>query len=102
MEPQYEVVWPLGPVVTEEFTPAPRLPDLTGKTVAQLSLGSFRSDEMFALLREELSQRYKGIKFIDQAIIGQIHGLGEREVIASMPSKLKEFGADAAISAVGA
>ena len=86
---QYEVVWPLGPVVTEAFTPAPRLPDLSGKTIGQLSLGAFRADDMFALLREDLSGRYPGIKFVDASVLGVMHGKDEPEVIAALPEKLK-------------
>ena len=102
MESTYEVVWPLGRSVTEAFAPSSRLPDLSGKTIAQLSLGSFRSDDMFGRLREHMSTRFPDIKFVDASVFGRIHGRDEFEVIAALPDKLRAHGVDAAISAVGA
>jgi hypothetical protein len=102
MEPVYEVVWPLGRSVTQAFEPGARVTDLRGKTIGQLSLGSFRADDMFPLIRDQLSERFTDIKFVDASVFGRIHGRDEREVIAALPDKLHEYGVDAVISAVGA
>jgi hypothetical protein len=102
MESTYEVVWPLGRSVTEAFTPSSRLPDLGGKTIAQLSLGAFRADDMFGRLREHLSARFPDIKFVDASVFGRIGGRYEAEVIAALPDKLRAHGVDAAICGTGA
>ncbi len=101
-EPVYEVVWPLGKLAYETVSLATPASDLTGKTVCELWDRLFRGDEMFAVIREHLSRRYPGIKFVDSTNFGDTVGLKRSQVIAALPEKLRALGCDAVISAVGA
>ncbi len=97
----YKVVWPLGKRTTETASLAKRLGSLDGKTICELWEWMFRGDEMFPVIRKELSKRYSGIKFVGHEVFGRIHGEGEREVLAALPVKLKQNKCDAAITGVG-
>ncbi|MBI2908516.1 MAG: hypothetical protein HYX92_12800 [Chloroflexi bacterium] len=101
-EPIYEVVWPLGKAVYETIPLAKRTPDLSGKTVCELWEWLFRGDEMFDILRESLSKRYKGVKFVGYEVFGNTHGSHEARIVAALPELLRQKGCDAVISAVGA
>ena len=101
-EPVYEVVWPLGRSVSRSVELAPRLPDLNGKTVCELWDWVFRGNEIYPILAAELKKRYPGIKIIDYKTMGDTHGNDEREYVANLPNLLKQHGADAVISGVGA
>lgn len=101
-EPVYEVVWPLGKSMYETAPLAPEIPDLGGKTVCELWDWRFRGEDISPALREELSKRYPGIKFVDYNTFGDTHGPKEREVVANLPKMLKEHRCDAVISSVGA
>lgn len=101
-EPVYEVVWPLGRSVYETIPPASRPPDLEGKTVCELWERLFRGDEIFPIIRQSLSKRYPGIKFVDYDVFGDTHGTKQRELIAALPDMLRQHGCDAVISGVGA
>ena len=97
----YEVVWPSGKRSVAAHDLAQRLDTLEGKTVAELWSWTFKGDVMFRAFEDELSKRYPGIKFIGWKEFGEIHGANEREVLASLPEKLKNFGVDAVICGVG-
>ena len=97
----YEVVWPLGKIVSEQVTLAPRSAGLSGKTIGELSDYGFRAEEIFPLIRASLSKRYPGIKFVEYTAFGNTHGPQEAEIIATLPEKLREYGCDAVISGVG-
>ena len=101
-EPVYEVVWPLGKSVYETVPLASRLPDLKGKTVCELWDWRFRGEEMFPVLRAALGERYPGVKIVEYDVFGDTHGSKEREIIASLPRRLRENGCQAVISSVGA
>ena len=98
----YEVLWPRGPKQMGIKPLAPRLESLNGKTVAQLWDFLFRGDEVFELLEEGLRQRYPGIRFVSWREFGNTHGKNEREVLASLPQRLKALGVDAVVSGMGA
>ena len=66
----YEVVWPSGKLGIKKGKLAPRLPDLSGKTICELSHMSYRGDDIFPALREELKRRYPGIKFVTYETFG--------------------------------
>jgi hypothetical protein len=100
-EPGYEVVWPLGKMVAEKVTMAPRIADLSGKTVCELSDYGFRAEEIFPLIRASLSRRYPDIRFVEYDNFGNIHGPREGEVVATLAEKLRKHGCDAVISGVG-
>ena len=97
----YEVVWPRGKKQEERANPATRLPDLSDKTVAEVWNYVFRGEEIFPLLEGELARRFPGIKFVKPDQFGNTHGSEERQVLADLPAKLKEFGVDAVISGNG-
>lgn len=101
-EPIYEVVWPLGKSVYEAVSLAPAIQDLSGKTLCQVWDDLFRGDEMLAVIREELSKRYPGVKFLDYTLFGNTTGPTQREVVAALPGLLRQHGCDAVISGVGA
>jgi hypothetical protein len=101
-EPVYEVVWPLGRHVSKPAGLAPALDDLNGKTVCYLWNAAFRGDEMFPILSEELRRRFPKVRIIDQATMGDMHGLDEKQYVAKLPSLLKDHQAAAVISGVGA
>jgi hypothetical protein len=101
-EPVYEVVWPLAPVTAAPTALAPRVPDLSGKTVGELWDYLFKGEEIFPLIREALARRYPGVRFVDYETIGNIHGRDEAELAATLPALLRRHGCDAVVSAVGA
>jgi hypothetical protein len=97
-----EVVWPLGPSAVVPTPLAPRVPDLTGKTVGELWDYLFRGELIFPLLRAELARRYPGVRFVEYGVFGSTHGLSEAQLMASLPALLRQHGCDAVVSAVGA
>lgn len=102
-EPVYEVVWPLGKYVPRPVVElAPAHSDLNGKTVCEMWDGVFRGDQIYPILNEELRKRYPDIKIVDHKTMGNTHGTNEREYVADLPNLLRQHGADAVISAVGA
>ena len=97
----YEVVWPRSPRTVKIKPVAKRLDTLRGKTIAQLWDYIFRGDEIFPIVEDELNKRFPDTKFINYSIFGSTHGDKEREIVASIPAKLKEYHADAVISGMG-
>lgn len=101
-EPAYEVVWPLGPPAFPQRAPNPPLPDLRGRTIAELWDYVFHGDKILAILREKLAALYPGIRFVPFETFGNLHGAQQRQLLARVPELLKQHGADAVISLVGA
>ena len=99
---KYEVVWPLGRRASALATPTKRVADLSGKTVCELWDLLFRGEEIFPLIREELSKLYPGIKFVDYSNFGNTHGANQTELVAALPKILEQHGCDAVISGIGA
>ncbi len=97
----YEGVWPRNPRTVKINPVAKRLDTLKGKTIAQLWDFIFRGDEIFPILEEELSKRFPETRFINYSVFGSTHGGNEREVVAGIPAKLKQYQADAVISGMG-
>jgi hypothetical protein len=98
---EYEVVWPRSSRTIKIKPVARRLDTLRGKTIAQLWDYIFRGDEIFPILEQELNKRFPDTRFINYSIFGSTHGDNEREVVAGIPAKLKQYRADAVISAMG-
>jgi hypothetical protein len=101
-EPVYDVVWPLAPSIAPPGSLAPRSDDLRGKTVGELWDYLFKGEEIFPLIREQLTARYPGIRFVEFEAFGSTHGRDEKELAATLPAILRQHGCDAVISAVGA
>ena len=100
-EPTYDVVWPKSPLGVQAIDLAPRLDSLDGKRVAFLWDYLFRGDELFPLLADELVTRFPTVEILDYDIFGNTHGGDEREMIAALPSVLREHGVDAVVSGIG-
>lgn len=101
-EPQYDVVWPLGRPAFEERAPNARVRHLNDAVIGELWDYLFRGEEIFPILREQLSARYPGIRFVTYDVFGNVHGPRQRELIARVPELLREHRVDAVISAIGA
>lgn len=97
----YRVYWPRTRRRVALKPLAQRPQSLAGKKVAFLWDYVFRGDEIFAILQKELSDRYPGMTFVNHAEFGNTHGSDEHQVVASLPSKLKELKVDAVISGMG-
>lgn len=82
-------------------TLALRLDSLNGKTIVQLWDFLFRGDEIYAFLEEALEARFPGVKFISWRQFGNTHSRHEDELLAGLPARLKEVGADAVLSGMG-
>ncbi|WP_163271793.1 UGSC family (seleno)protein [Chelativorans alearense] len=100
-QPEYEVVWPLGPTVGIEKSTADGLPNLNGKTVVEVWDGVFRGDEVFPILREELRKAFPEVKIVPFETMGIPYG-DIKQYVAKLPDRLREQGADAVIVGVGA
>ncbi|HKV54353.1 MAG TPA: hypothetical protein VJN94_06890 [Candidatus Binataceae bacterium] len=98
---EYEVVWPRSRRTLKINPVAQRLPTLKGKTIAQLWDYVFRGDEIFPILEQELAKRFPETRFVNYSLFGSTHGGDEREVVAGIAAKLKQYQADAVISGMG-
>jgi hypothetical protein len=97
----YQVVWPRGQRTSKTTNLSKRLDTLIGKTVGQLWDYVFRGDEIFSVIRDQLSMKFPGIKFVSYDNFGNTHDKDEAKVLAELPAKLEKYGCDAVISAVG-
>ena len=100
--PRYDVIWPLSRKAVARVAAAPRLPDLNGKTIAELWDVLFRGEAIYPQVREYIRARFPGVKFVGHAEFGNFHSAREREVNAALPDKLRQHGCDAAIVGIGA
>ena len=101
-EPLFEVLWPLARRAVTDTRAAPRLPDLNGKTVCELWDVIFRGETIYPLVREYIKARFPRVNFVGHEQFGNFHGAREREVVATLPEKLRAHKADAAIIGIGA
>ena len=97
----YAVVWPRSAKAVDIKPLAKRLDTLDGKTVAFLWDDLFRGDEIWPLLKRELSARYAGVTFIDHDAFGSTHGEDEHRVLAELPGKIGSMKIDAIVSGMG-
>jgi hypothetical protein len=98
---EYRALWPRSPRQARVTPLAKRLDTLEGKTIGWLWDHVFRGDEVFAQLEESFKARYPGVRFVHWAEFGNTHGSEEREVVATLPQKLKAKGVDAVVSGMG-
>ena len=101
MQATYNVVWPQSPRGVQRRRRAERLSGLPGKRVAFLWDYLFRGDELFPILRRELTERYPDIEIIDYTVFGNLHGSDERQRVAQLPDQLRGLGVDAIVSGMG-
>lgn len=95
------VYWPSTPRQVEAKTLARRLDTLAGKKLALLWGYLFRGDEAYGVIEAALKARFPGVSFINWTEFGSIHGNDEHQVVAALPARLREFGADAVLTAMG-
>lgn len=101
--PVYEVVWPLGKSTYEEVAPSQRTADLSGKTICEWWDWLFKGNQIFGTLKEELSQRFPGVKFVDHtAFPGDVRGENGAAVVAELPELFRKNRCDLVVSSVGA
>jgi len=97
----YAVVWPRSAKAVEIKPLAKRLDKIDGKTIAFLWDDLFRGDEIWPILKQELSSRYPATTFIDHDAFGSTHGDEEHRVLAELPGKIKSMNIDAVVSGMG-
>jgi hypothetical protein len=100
------VVSPAGIDFVERKTIAPRIADLSGKTVGEIWNGVFRGDETFPVVRELLKQRYPGINVIPYTEFpffpGDDRPTAQQEMARSIAKMAQDKGCDAIITGNGA
>jgi len=94
----YEVYWPRARSIGERRALAPKLATLDGKRVLQLWDFVFHGDKVFTLLEEFIKARFPSVEFVSWREIGNILGTDEREVVESLPRRLRELKIDAVIT----
>ena len=98
---QCSVYWPSTPRQVQAKALSRRLDTLSGKTIALLWGYLFRGDEAYRVIETALKEKYPGVKFINWESFGSIHGNDEHQVVAGLPARLRELGADAVLTAMG-
>ncbi|XCP85779.1 hypothetical protein ABXS75_02975 [Roseburia hominis] len=106
MSEQYEVVWPSGKCRIEPVPMAPRIKDLNEAVILELNHNSYRGDEIFPVLREELKRRYPGIRFITYDVLGNFrdarnYGGYELESWPGLSDFIRENKVTGAVAGVG-
>jgi hypothetical protein len=104
-ESRYDVLSPSGRrAAVPEAALAPRLPDLSGRTVAFVWDHVFHGDSMFERFQAELSRRATGVRFVGHEEFGNIHGMAseEHEAVERLPMRLTAEDVDAVVVGVGA
>jgi hypothetical protein len=94
----YDVYWPRAARRGAPHALAPRLNSLDGKLVLQLWDFIFHGDKVFELLEEKLRERYPTVRFVSWRETGNILGMNEREVLDSLPRRVRELGVHAVIT----
>ena len=100
------VISPVGIDRVQRKTVAPRLNDLSGKTVGEIWNGVFRGDESFPIVRELLKKRFPGINVIPYTEFpffpGDDRPTAQQEIAKTIAALAREKGCDAVISGNGA
>jgi hypothetical protein len=97
----YAVVWPRSAKAVEIRPLTKRLDSIEGKTIAFLWDDLFRGDEIWPILKGELSNRFANVNFVDHEVFGSTHGDEEHRVLAELPGKIKSMKIDAVVSGMG-
>jgi hypothetical protein len=103
---KFSVICPAGLPAVKTSRPAPRLPDLNGKTVAEVWNGVFKGDVLFPLVREALRRRYPGVRIIPYTEFHHLPGSDvpaeQRALTAELLAAARARGAHAVITGMGA
>ncbi len=97
---EFEALWPGGVSAIDVVAPAPR-GDLKGKRIGFLWDDMFRGEEIFPMLRKNLSERFDDLDFVNYDAFGPIFGGEEHAVVAALPKRLKQLRVDAVVSGIG-
>lgn len=97
----FKTVWPGSPRAAAAARYAARPPRKDGLRIAQLWDYLFRGDEIFAMLEGPLKERLPGAAFVSWRSFGSTHGADEADVLAALPERLREAGADLVLSGIG-
>jgi hypothetical protein len=97
-----------GPVTLEVFDPsgafevtqlfAPRIEDLSGKTICELTNGSWQDDRTFARIRELLQKEFPTATFVPADEFPVMARVVDAKAIASTLELLQEKGCDGVIA----
>lgn len=100
------VVNPAGLQAVQSAHPVPRLPDLNGKTIAEVWNGVFKGDVVFPLVRRALQRRFPAVHIIPYT---EFYHLPGSDVPAEQRARVREIvdaarakGAHAVITGMGA
>lgn len=99
---QFDVVWPSSKRRTVAVAPVDAIGGLNGKRIAFIWDYRFRGDEMWAVFKDAMRDRYPTVEFIEHEEFGDVHGVNEVHVLQEMKAKLKDLHVDGAIVGVGA
>lgn len=102
----YEVVNPCGEEATEAVPGAARLDSLGGKTVCEVALGEFRTDDTFPIIRKMLQEKYPTVKVVPYmefplTTVASWQGVKKEETAKVWRTVLKKKGCDAVITGNG-
>jgi hypothetical protein len=101
-----DVVSPEGLEAVKRSGPAPRLPSLEGKTIAEIWNGVFKGDVTFPMIRALLQTRYPGVRIVPYTEFPHApatdHPAQQRALAQEIAALVKEKGCDAVISGNGA
>ncbi len=100
MKEKVGAVWPSGRCVQPQQPLAPRLGTLEGKTICALNNGRYYFNQTWPLVKQLLSQKYSGVRFVDWGEFPIISD-DEDEVLKDLAGKLRQYGCDAVISGRG-
>lgn len=99
------VISPRGLPVTQNKGIAPRLNTLAGKTVGEVYNHHFKGDQMFALYRELLQQRYPDVRIVPFTELPASYVGGDpstqRQIAQEVAAQAREKGIDALIAGNG-
>ncbi len=87
-----EVYDPTGTIEVTHFH-APRLADLSGKTICELSNFKWEHDRIFPVIRELLQRRFPDVRIVPYTEFPSMYGI-EADVLSKL---LREKGCDGAI-----
>lgn len=103
---RFDVISPAGGPAVRQHSIAPRLSDLSGKTIGEVWNGVFKGDQTFPVLRELLKERIPGIRIIPYTEFPHRHGgdnpSQQRALAAEIAALAKAKGCDALITGNGA
>lgn len=101
-EPTYAVVSPVGVSGIESISASLPVLDLRGKTICELWDQVFKGDQIFAIVRKMLAERFPNVRSISHETFGDTTP-GDDPVAheKQLSDRLRALGCDAVISAVG-